>query len=383
MMTLKQELEILRGRPIELIRPVEQVPCRETSEPSLLPRHPVVSVVMTTYNHEKSIGRAIESALDQETDFEYEIVIGEDCSPDKTREICMAYQKRFPEKIRVLWSNVNVFKMGGSGPRVSHRCRGKFLAFLEGDDCWIDRHKLQKQVDAFRANPSVGICVGGGVIHVVETGVDFKWNGFLFQPGFMDGHSFLKQMLFESWRVKRGLTILTPTVMLRKSSFETAHKEFDIFAWNLVTRDTLCWAGTAAVSDAYYLQDEVGQYNVTPGSASFRPELNLDGDSSAVKVYFMRKVFDRTWRQVPVGFRRRLATEMIKQYSTLPARLQKDRCHELLGNAAIRSLRFQPFFMILFASLRLGAVSGWLAKFLLRTNGYLAKFQKKWRDLQV
>ncbi len=176
------------------------------------------------------------------------------------------------------------------------------------------------------------------------------------------------------------MTILTPTVMLRKSSFETAHKEFDIFAWNLVTRDTLCWAGTAAVSDAYYLQDEVGQYNVTPGSASFHPELNLDGDSSAVKVYFMRKVFDRTWCQVPFGFRRRLAAEMIKQYSTLPARLQRDVYQELMANDAIRSLRFHPFFLILFASLRMGSVSGRWAKCLLRTNGYLAKFQIVWRD---
>ncbi len=380
MITLKQELEILRGKPIGLRTPVEQVPCRETSNPSLLPRHPVVSVLMLAYNHEKSIGKAIESALNQETDFEYEIVIGEDCSKDKTREICMEYQKRFPDKIRVLWSDENVFKMCGNGPRVTYRCRGEYLAILEGDDCWIDRYKLQKQVDVFRAHPSVGICIGGGIIHSIEAGVDFKWDGFLFRPGLMEGRFFLKQILFESWRVKRGLTILTPTVMLRKSSLEAAYRKYDIFTWKLVTLDTLCWAGTASVSDAYYLQDEVGQYNITPGSASFNSELNLDGDSSVVKVFFMRSVFARTWHQIPCDFRRRLATEMIKQYSVLPSQVQKGKYHDLMGKTEIRSLRFQPFFMILFVSLRMGVLSGWWAKFLLRANGYLAKFQKTWRD---
>lgn len=381
MITFKQELEILRGKPIAFRTPVDQIPCRETSDVQRLPRHPVVSVLMVAYNQEKSIGTAIESALDQETNFEYEIVIGEDCSKDKTREICLEYQRKFPEKIRVLWSDENVFRMCGNGPRVCRQCRGEFLAILEGDDCWIDRHKLQKQVDVLRTHPSVGICIGGGVIHSIETGVDFKWDGFLFRPGFMKGRTFLNQVLFESWRVKRGLTILTPTVMLRKSSLEAARKEYDIFTWNLVTLDTLCWAGTASVSDAYYLEDELGQYNVTPGSASFNPEFNLDGDSSVVKVYFMRKAFARTWRQIPFDFRQRLATEMIRQFSVLPPRLQRAKCQDLMHKTGIRSLPVRPFFMILFASLRLGLLSGWWAKFLLRTNGYLAKFQKTWRGM--
>ena len=379
-MTFKQELEILRGSEIGFKVPVERVPCRETSNELLLCPKPLVSVMMMTYNHEKSIRKAIESALDQETDFEYEIVIGEDCSKDKTRDICFEYQRRFPDKIRVLWSDENVSKMSGNSTRTTYRCRGDFIAFLEGDDCWIDRLKLQKQVDAFRANPSVGICFGGGIVHTVQTGEDFKWDGFLFKPGFMKGSYFLKQILLESWRVKRAVTVLTPTVMLRKSALDTARRKYDIFTWKLRVGDTLCWAGVASVSDAYYMMDEIGQYNVTPGSASFHPELNLDADSSVIKVYFAREVVGRTWSQLPFQFRYRFALGLIKKYSPLSSSIQRDDYRDLMCNAEIRKLYFKLSFALILGSLRFGVLRGGWAKLLLRANGYYARFRKMWND---
>ena len=379
-MTFTQELELLRGKEIGLRTPIDEIPCKETSDVSRLCRNPVVSVLMVAYNHEQCISQAIESALEQETDFEYEIVIGEDCSKDRTRDICFEYQRRYPEKIRVLWSDENVFRMCGNGPRVCYRCRGEFLAILEGDDCWIDCRKLQKQVEILRAHPSAGICFGGGIIHSVELGENFKWDGFLFKSGLMKGDVFLNQILFESWRVKRGLTVLTPTVMLRKSALEAARKQYDIFTWNLITLDTLCWAGTAAVSDAYYLEDEIGQYNITPGSASFNPEFNLDGDSLAVKVYFAREALGRTWRQLPFQFRYRFALGLIKRFSGLPSSVQKNDYCDLMCNSEIHKLYFKPSFAIIFISLRFGILRGGWAKFLLRVNGYCAKLRMIWSN---
>ena len=84
-MTIRQEFEILRGEPIAVneIAPVD-VPCIEMVDAKRLCRNPVVSVHMMAYNHAKYIARAIEGVVMQETDFEYELVIGEDCSKDDT-----------------------------------------------------------------------------------------------------------------------------------------------------------------------------------------------------------------------------------------------------------------------------------------------------------
>jgi len=116
-----------------------------------------LSVSMITYNQEAYIGAAIQSALDQETNFEYEIVIGEDCSTDQTLSICREFQCRYPGKIRLLerCSNVGAVR---NYLETYKACVGEYVAFLEGDDFWIDPKKLQKQVDFLDSNPDYAIC---------------------------------------------------------------------------------------------------------------------------------------------------------------------------------------------------------------------------------
>jgi glycosyltransferase involved in cell wall biosynthesis len=116
-----------------------------------------VSVLMITYNHEKFIAQAIESVLMQVTNFKYEIVIGEDCSNDRTREIVIDYQKRFPDKVRLLLREKNI---GGAHnfSQTLLSCTGKYVAILDGDDYWLSPHKLQKQVDFLEGHPECSIC---------------------------------------------------------------------------------------------------------------------------------------------------------------------------------------------------------------------------------
>ena len=119
----------------------------------------VLSVVMTTYNHERYIATAIESVLRQQTSFGVEIVIGEDCSSDRTLNIALDYQAMYPEAIRIVRSEHNV------GWRENYRrtiaaARGKYIAMLDGDDYFTHRKKLQMQVDLLEANPDVGMCYG-------------------------------------------------------------------------------------------------------------------------------------------------------------------------------------------------------------------------------
>ena len=85
----------------------DEIPSQEISDPAVLSKNPVVSVKMITYNHEPYIPQAIEGVLMQETNFPIELIIGEDCSTDGTREIIFDYQQKYPDIIRVITSEKN------------------------------------------------------------------------------------------------------------------------------------------------------------------------------------------------------------------------------------------------------------------------------------
>jgi glycosyltransferase involved in cell wall biosynthesis len=129
-------------------------------ESSKLTKNPLVSVWLLTYNHRNYIDFAVKSALNQKTDFNYEIILGDDFSDDGTREIVKMFYCRYPDKIRLILSTKNLWK--DYGPLLSlelyKECRGKYIATLEGDDFWSDNLKLQKQVDFLERNPKYSLC---------------------------------------------------------------------------------------------------------------------------------------------------------------------------------------------------------------------------------
>lgn len=118
---------------------------------------PVVSVCIITYNQEKYIAQAIESVLAQQCNFKYELIIGEDCSKDRTREIVRQYAEKYPDIIVPLLPEKNLGPQGNSNNCFMH-VRGKYFAFLEGDDFWTDTTKLQRQYDFMEAHPGFSMC---------------------------------------------------------------------------------------------------------------------------------------------------------------------------------------------------------------------------------
>ena len=107
---------------------------------------PLVSVCVTTYNHERYIAQAIESVLGQRTTFAVEVVVGEDCSTDNTLAICRKYEEQYPNRVRVVASESNI-GMHRNYRRTIEACRGKYIAMLDGDDWFSDMDKLQIQVE--------------------------------------------------------------------------------------------------------------------------------------------------------------------------------------------------------------------------------------------
>lgn len=119
-------------------------------------KKPLLSIVLITYNHEKYIRDALDSILMQKTNFDFEIVIGDDSSTDTTPDICREYASKY--------CNINYLRYDSNGGvpfnwyTTISRCFGKYIAMLEGDDYWIDENKVQKQVDILEANSEITLC---------------------------------------------------------------------------------------------------------------------------------------------------------------------------------------------------------------------------------
>jgi len=130
---------------------------------------PKVSVVVLTYNHARFIDEALQSVFAQRTDFDFEILITEDCSTDGTREIVKRYAREHPSVITLLLSERNQ-NDNDVLTRALRVARGELIALLEGDDFWTSRDKLQRQVCFLDAHPECASCVHNAWI-VDETGV--------------------------------------------------------------------------------------------------------------------------------------------------------------------------------------------------------------------
>ncbi|MBK3869706.1 glycosyltransferase [Pseudomonas stutzeri] len=109
---------------------------------------PLLSIVCLTYNHAPFIRKTLESFLQQETDFPFEVIVHDDASTDTTAAIIADYAARYPAIIKPIYQTQNQFSLGVPfSTRLFARSAGKYIAYCEGDDYWTDPHKLQLQVD--------------------------------------------------------------------------------------------------------------------------------------------------------------------------------------------------------------------------------------------
>lgn len=118
---------------------------------------PLVSIAVLTYNHENYIKQAIDSFLMQKTNFDFEIIIGDDASIDNTQNILSNYQKKHPSRFKITYHSENIGMIPNFIQTIEN-CSGKYIAFCEGDDYWIDENKLQRQIDFLEKNEDFSIC---------------------------------------------------------------------------------------------------------------------------------------------------------------------------------------------------------------------------------
>lgn len=119
------------------------------------------SVAVITYNQEKYISQTLDSILNQEHDYKYEIVVGEDCSTDNTKKIIEEYVEKYPDIIKPLYNNPNKGLINNYFNVINH-CKGKYIMECAGDDYWLPG-KVKSQIEFMENNPDVGMCYGKAI----------------------------------------------------------------------------------------------------------------------------------------------------------------------------------------------------------------------------
>jgi glycosyltransferase involved in cell wall biosynthesis len=211
---------------------------------------PLVSVAVTAYNLEKWLPRALDSILAQHTEFPIEIVIGEDCSRDSTLSIALSYRDRYPNLVRVLERSKNL-----GPPRnfydTFEQCRGRYIAWLDGDDYWTDPEKLAVQVQTLESDSSISAC--SHFVRWVTKDGEVKRERY---PSISPGSYGLEEIIRHNF-------VSTPSGMFRNG----VHR--DLPPWYFDLRPTADWPiwVLAARSGKIVLLDRVmADYMLTPNS---------------------------------------------------------------------------------------------------------------------
>ena len=254
----------------------------------------LVSVTMITYNHVDFIREAIEGVLMQECNFEFELVISNDNSPDNTDEIIQNILNTHPKanKIRYFNHNPNL----GVVPNFLYTfevSKGNIIAICEGDDYWTDKHKLQKQVDYLNDNPNIVFSFHHSKRFVQNTGEFFPYIGL---EQFKDKEVIPKHLLFK----RGGGTFPTASVVFRKSILENLPDYFYSFG----VGDTPLFLLAISKGSIGYQSDSMSVYRTSDVNWSASNEVfstKMNNYTKKINAYdeynsFTNKKFDKELR---------------------------------------------------------------------------------------
>ncbi|MDO9551118.1 glycosyltransferase [Rhodonellum sp.] len=208
---------------------------------------PMVSVAMITYGHEAYIKQAIEGVLMQQCDFELELIIANDCSPDNTDSVVQDILDNHPRGKWIKYTKHESNK--GMMPNFVWslgQCKGKYIAFCEGDDYWIDSLKLQKQVDFLEKNIEYVMC--------------FTDRNILIMPSVKaEETSFLHQEREKSFTFK-DIPFMSPTLT-------RVFKNIDLPKDNIIWNDTVHLTWISNYGKIMYLKEKTAVYRETGNGA--------------------------------------------------------------------------------------------------------------------
>ena len=228
---------------------------------------PVVSVLVLAWRHERYIDECIESICEQDVSVPFEVIIGEDCSPDGTRDRCFLLQKKYSNLVRLVCSDVNVGFVENMR-RIAAIARGKYIAVCEGDDFWVDKKKIEKEIAILESDENITLIHTGAFMQYEHA----KWSRCpatnrtirrILETNPLSATE-QRQMLLST-----GNFIQTPTVMCSAKAFQFACQRIaevgDKSGW-LPSADFIWWNLCMLHGRAYFIKDNTAVRRINSGS---------------------------------------------------------------------------------------------------------------------
>ncbi len=238
-----------------------QIDTHEISNPDLLVKNPRVSVLMITYNHENYLSEAIDGVINQQSEFPFELIIGEDASSDSTLRVAIEYQRKYPEIIRIIHSSSNV-GMHANSLRIFKKARGEYIAYCEGDDFWCDPDKIARQVKMMENDRKFGI-VHSDWTRSYLSGDKWKYN-FSRSVHSRVPMRYLSGDIFATWHYPKILR--TCTILLRKDTMDEWYSS-GLLNPNYHFGDSVLSSWITSRFMVGYIPAVMAVYRVSPNSA--------------------------------------------------------------------------------------------------------------------
>lgn len=302
----------------------------------------MISVIVTTYNQEKTIARALDSVLRQQCHLPVEIIVGEDGSTDRTREICETYAARYPQ-IRLLRNGHNKGIVDNYIDCVM-ACQGDYIADCAGDDFWVDDQKLEKAARLMEADSTITL------VHTAWHYYDEKTQSHRASPPqpfpapLTDGRRMVEAIITQT----RMPVIHLCTALYRTETFRREYqKNTEVFVRegceDLPIAFLLAQAGTVA-----YLPDVTLYYSQgeeTISASKDERKLFAFYKNVTMQSYWLSKKYHLESDNINMFFKRRVFALLMHAFRAGDAQL----CDEAIGcqkrwavnsNLSIRTIRF-------------------------------------------
>ena len=216
-----------------------------------------LSVFVVTYNQERYIRQCLESIVTQKVDFEYEVIIGDDCSTDGTGAICDEFAAKYPQIL--VYHHPKNLGLLGNWEFVMNKCKGEYIALIEGDDYWIDENKLQRQVDWLYAHQDYTLTFTRAEI-LYENGAT---------PGIEQNLPYLEEREYSVEEIcSRPITMSSSVVM--RNCLQPVH-----YCEELLYADTYTFIELMQRGKAYGFAIPTMTYRVHKNNLSYRGDFNF------------------------------------------------------------------------------------------------------------
>jgi len=245
-----------------------------------------ISVFISCYNQGEYIAQAIESVLNQKTDYSFEVIIGDDFSSDNSREIIMDYYKRYPDKIKLMMHPKNIGLVQNFLAFID-MANGEFASFCEGDDYWTNIDKLQDQISFLVKNPSYTIAYGKIDGLFVKENIIKKDIYNLDSVNIKSGDLTL---LISRKYFMHTSTIFTRTCLLREFQNLMINKFYRMKTWDYAYMVYACIKGPIKYLDKSYAIQRFNKKSYTGRQQGYKKFRFFVQDTSNPIMYLLRKM---------------------------------------------------------------------------------------------